>query len=151
MSGSGPLVIGLGTGLGPVVAFTARELWRSALIPITEGRVLDGRERTTGEWRDVQGRLIAVVDGGDWPDTPQVYVHLNHKRKVVYVGQAVDLKDRFADHAKTVRARDLQWTSWVSYECDRTELNTVERTLIRLYRPKGNIIRYTNWKETTAA
>ena len=105
----------------------------------TEAELIAGRVESRGQWKNLEHRLEAT---GQWPEGPQVYAHYNEDGKCVYVGQSVNLKQRFNDHGKSRRALEDEWTHWRSWGVDRKDLNRVERGLIRLWNPKGNVQKY---------
>ena len=131
--------LGAIAALTPVVAIAIHRLWRSAVMPITEDHLLGNREVSHGTWEHHELKLIPH---GDWPKGPQVYAQFNPDQECVYVGQAVDLKQRFNGHAGTERAFLHQWTTWKAWACEARELNYVERSLIRLWQPIGNVQKY---------
>lgn len=141
MNAATAVEIGAIVVLTPAFAWGIHRLWKSAVMPITEDHLLAHREVWHGTWEHHELKLIPH---GDWPQGPQVYAQFNPDGVCVYVGQAVDLKSRFNGHAGTERAFKHEWTTWKSWACDAREMNYVERSLIRLWQPIGNVQRYTS-------
>lgn len=84
------------------------------------------------------------------PTTPGVYIYRNDKHKIIYVGKAVNLKNRVYSYFRN-KDHDIKTEKLVENICDLEWITTdseiealiLEAELIKRYKPKYNI----DWKD----
>lgn len=127
------------------LSMLVRRAWWTVRTFDTMEVLLAGRTLTEGEWIDGDTKLIAICNDDEWPSGCHVYAHYNSEGECVYAGQAKDLRGRFLDHGKSLRASEHDWQTWKAWTCTAEEMNRVERTLIHFLNPQGNVQKYGNW------
>ena len=144
------VVVALAAGGGTWgFSILVRTMVRSVLHDADATKILEGRHESHGHWEHGEMKLEARCH--EWPIGPQVYAQYDDKGACVYIGQARDLKSRFASHGHDERPFEHRWTTWKAWSCEATELDYVERTLIQMKRPKGNVVKYVNHNRRRAS
>ena len=107
-------------------------------------------------WGNTEAKLTKWERGRTLPMIPTVYLLVDDKDTIVYVGQTSCLRRRIAQHVSSPRKEKL---SWASVYCFSPQVMSqhrrlqIETVLAALAIPKGNRLialrrtRYDNWRE----
>jgi hypothetical protein len=82
--------------------------------------------------RDEDGFTSEISNGSG------IYLALNLKKEVLYVGVATRLRDRIRFHRTSPWLRFMGGVLWVTKPIPYSELPAERRYLIEIYKPKGN-------------
>lgn len=100
-------------------------------------------ELTPEKYRDELAHKLAEL-----PESPGVYIHRNAAGEVIYVGKAVNLKNRVRSYFQSPKNHSPKVRALVTHIADfsyilvdsETEALTLECNLIKEYRPRYNIL-----------
>ena len=125
-------------------------------MKITELRFKELIEYLSVFWSNTEDKLMKWERGRTLPMIPTVYLLVDEKDNIVYVGQTSCLRRRIAQHVSSPRKEKLSWAAvycfspQVMSQHRRLQLETV---IAALAVPKGNSLialrrtRYNNWRE----
>jgi len=81
---------------------------------------------------------LLLTKKGNLPNCPAVYFVLSHKKEILYIGRADNLRNRWQNHHRFAQVnRSGTQIVWMEV-ADKSELREIERNLISVFKPLLN-------------